>query len=109
MLKSLKDKKGQLGFELPYRRRGGFRRGAGRPKKVGAGVPHLRRRSWPRDGRCECDRLCAGKLAVHAARKDRAVHPEAVDALSSAANRNYVASPQTWLLRIGWMGGLPSG
>ena len=50
-----------------------------------------------------------GNSQVHAARKGRAVHPDAVDPLSSAANRNYVAVPQTWLLRIGWMSALPSG
>ena len=33
----------QLGFELKYRGRGGYRPGAGRPKKPGAGVPHVRR------------------------------------------------------------------
>ncbi len=35
--------KKQLAFELKYRGRGGYRPGAGRPKKPGAGVPHLRR------------------------------------------------------------------
>ena len=34
-----------------------------------------------------------GNSQVHAARKGRAIHPESVDALSSAANRNYVAEP----------------
>jgi putative transposase len=33
----------QLGLDLKYRGRGGYRPGAGRPKKPGAGVPHLRR------------------------------------------------------------------
>ena len=33
----------QLGFELRYRGRGGYRPGAGRPKKPDAGVPHVRR------------------------------------------------------------------
>jgi len=33
----------QLGFDLRYRGRGGYRPGAGRPKKPGAGVPHVRR------------------------------------------------------------------
>src|SRR5437763_8760250 len=50
-----------------------------------------------------------GNSQVHAARKGRAVCRDAVDALSSAANRNYVAEPQTWLLRIGWMWGGPAG
>ena len=50
-----------------------------------------------------------GNSHVHAARKGRTIHPEAVDPLSSAANRNFVAQPTTWLLRIGWMCGLPSG
>ena len=33
----------QLGLGLKYRGRGGYRPGAGRPKKPGAGVPHVRR------------------------------------------------------------------
>ena len=32
-----------------------------------------------------------------------------LDRLSSAADRSLVALPQTWLLRIGWMSGRPSG
>ncbi|MFL5310026.1 MAG: transposase [Myxococcales bacterium] len=36
-------RKKQLAFELRYRGRGGYRPGAGRPKKPGAGVPHVRR------------------------------------------------------------------
>ena len=210
MLKSMTRKKGQLGFELRYRGRGGYRPGAGRPKKPGAGVPHgprpklaarnpvhvtarvrdeaarLRTRQCfrvvlsaigavrerdgfrvvhftvqrnhlhliveardavalaraiqalsiraarainrvlGRSGKVFADRYHAhalktptevanaiayvlGNSQVHAARKGRAIQPESVDALSSAANRNYVAEPQTWLLRIGWMWGLPSG
>jgi len=201
--------KKQLGFELHYRGRGGYRSGAGRPKKPNAGVPHARRpklaarnpvhitarvrdeaarlrtrqcfrvvlgaigavrdrdgfrvvhftiqrnhlhliveardaetlargiqalsiriarainRVLGRSGKVFADRYHAhalktptevanaiayvlGNSQVHAARKGRAVCPDAVDALSSAANRNYVAEPQTWLLRIGWMWGLPS-
>src|SRR5918911_875176 len=49
-----------------------------------------------------------GNTHIHAARKGRTIHPDAVDPLSSAANRNFVAEPRTWLLRIGWMWGLPS-
>ena|SRR5438309_4656929 len=210
MLKSMGRKQGQLGFELRYRGRGGYRPGAGRPKKLGAGVPHgprpklaarnpvhvtarvrdeaarLRTRQCfrvvlgaigavrerdgfrivhftvqrnhlhliveardavalargiqalsiriarainrvlGRGGKVFADRYHAhalktptevvnaiayvlGNSQVHAARKGRAVHPDAVDPLSSAANRNYVAAPQTWLLRIGWMSALPSG
>ena len=202
--------KKQLGFELHYRGRGGYRSGAGRPKKPNAGVPHARRpklaarnpvhitarvrdeaarlrtrqcfrvvlgaigavrerdgfrvvhftiqrnhlhliveardaetlargiqalsiriarainRVLGRSGKVFADRYHAhalktptevanaiayvlGNSQVHAARKGRAVCPDAVDALSSAANRNYVAEPQTWLLRIGWMWGRPAG
>jgi putative transposase len=43
MLKSMARRKGQLAFDLRYRGRGGYRPGAGRPKKPGAGVPHVRR------------------------------------------------------------------
>ena len=50
-----------------------------------------------------------GNSHVHAARRGRPLHPDGVDPLSSAANRNFVAEPQTWLLRIGWMSGRPSG
>jgi REP element-mobilizing transposase RayT len=50
-----------------------------------------------------------GNSQVHAARRGAAVRIDAVDQLSSAANRSYVAQPQTWLLRIGWMSGLPAG
>jgi len=35
--------KKQLAFDLKYRGRGGYRPGAGRPKKPGAGVPHTPR------------------------------------------------------------------
>jgi len=210
MLKSMGGKKGQLGFELRYRGRGGFRPGAGKPKKPGAGVPHVRRpklkarnpvhvtarvrdeaarlrsrecfrvvlhaigaarerngfrivhftvqrnhlhaiveardevalargvqavsiriaramnRVLGRTGRVFADRYHAhalktptevanaiayvlGNSHVHAARRGRPLHPDGVDPLSSAANRNFVAEPQTWLLRIGWMSGRPSG
>jgi putative transposase len=209
MLKSMGRKKGQLEFELRYRGRGGFRPGAGRPKKSGAGVPHARRpklkarhpvhvtarvrdeaarlrsrecfrvvlhaigavrerdgfrivhftvqrnhvhaiveahdevalargvqalsiriaramnRVLVRNGKVFADRYHAhalktprevanaiayvlGNTHIHAARKGRTIHPDAVDPLSSAANRNFVAEPQTWLLRIGWMWGRPS-
>jgi putative transposase len=43
MLKSMARRKGQLAFDLRYRGRGGYRLGAGRPKKPDAGVPHVRR------------------------------------------------------------------
>ncbi len=44
MLFSMAQRKAkQLGFDLRYRGRGGYRPGAGRPKKPGAGVPHVRR------------------------------------------------------------------
>lgn len=210
MLKSMGRKKEQLGFELRYRGRGGYRPGAGRPKKPGAGVPHVRRpklaaknpvhvtarardeaarlrtrqcfrvvlnaigavrerdgfrvvhftvqrnhlhliveardatalargiqslsiraarainRVLGRGGKVFADRYHAhalktptevanaiayvlGNSQVHAARRGAVVRLDAVDPLSSAANRNYVAEPQTWLLRIGWMWGLPSG
>ncbi len=42
LLKSM-GRKRQLAFDLRYRGRGGYRPGAGRPKKLGAGVPHVRR------------------------------------------------------------------
>src|SRR6266481_5774191 len=43
VLNSMGRRKKQLAFELKYRGRGGYREGAGRPKKPGAGVPHTRR------------------------------------------------------------------
>jgi putative transposase len=44
MLKSMARRNSkQIAFELCYRGRGGYRLGAGRPKKPGAGVPHVRR------------------------------------------------------------------
>ena len=44
MLKSMARRKSrQLGFDLRYRGRGGYRPGSGRPKKPGAGVAHVRR------------------------------------------------------------------
>ena len=209
MLKSMRRKKGQLGFDLRYRGRGGYRPGAGRPKKPGAGVPHTQRpklaarnpvhvtarvrdeaarlrsrecfrvvlhaigavrerdgfrivhftvqrnhfhaiveardevalargvqalsiriaramnRVLRRGGKVFADRYHAhalknptevanaiayvlGNSHVHATRRGAAVCLEAADPLSSAANRNFVAEPQTWLLRIGWMWGRPA-
>ena len=44
MLKSMARRKSrQLGFDLRYGGRGGYRPGSGRPKKPGAGVAHVRR------------------------------------------------------------------
>jgi len=40
MLKSMKRARGQTAMKFRYRGRGGYREGAGRPKKPGAGVPH---------------------------------------------------------------------
>ena len=45
-----------------------------------------------------------GNSQVHAARKGRAIHPESVDALSSAANRNYVAEPRRGCCALGGCG-----
>jgi len=73
----------QLGFELKYRGRGGYRPGAGRPKKPGAGVPHVRRSAL------------------------KARHPVHVTARVRDGHRQLVAQPRTWLLRIGWTLGLP--
>jgi len=50
-----------------------------------------------------------GNAHIHAARRGRPIRPDAIDPLSSAANRQLVAQPHTWLLRIGWTLGLPSG
>ncbi len=43
-----------------------------------------------------------GNAHIHAARRGRPIRPDAIDPLSSAANRQLVAQPHTWLLRIGW-------
>ena len=50
-----------------------------------------------------------GNAQVHAARRGRPIRPDAIDPLGSAANRQFVAEPHTWLLRIGWIRGIPSG
>jgi putative transposase len=50
-----------------------------------------------------------GNSHVHAARRGRPIRPDAIDPLTSVANRNLVAQPHTWLLRIGWTLGLPGG
>ena|SRR5437870_9143243 len=50
-----------------------------------------------------------GNSHVHAARRGHRIRPDAIDPLTSAANRQLVARPHTWLLRIGWTLGLPSG
>ena len=50
-----------------------------------------------------------GNAHVHAARMGQPIRPDAIDPLSSAANRQLVARPHTWLLRIGWTLGLPAG
>ncbi len=50
-----------------------------------------------------------GNGRIQAERRGRAVHPEAVDQLTSYTHRQLVAQAQTWLLRIGWMRGLPAG
>jgi putative transposase len=50
-----------------------------------------------------------GNATTHAARRGRPVHPEAVDQLTSYANRQLVAQPHSWLLRIGWLLGVPAG
>ena len=200
----------QLGFDLRYRGRGGYRPGAGRPKKPGAGLSHTRRpelasrhpvhvtarvrdeaarlrsralcrvillalgagrerdgfrlvhftvqsnhvhliveardamvlargiqgitiriaravnRALERHGKVFADRYHAhalrsptetanaiayvlGNAHIHAARRGRPIRPDAIDPLSSVANRRLVAEPHTWLLRIGWTLGLPSG
>ncbi len=205
-----KRKAKQLGFDLKYRGRGGYRPGAGRPKKPGAGVPHVRRptlaarhpvhvtarvrdeaarlrsracfrvvascigngceregfrlvhfsvqsnhlhliveardavalargiqglsirvaravnRVLGRRGKVFADRYHAhqlrsptevanavayvlGNAMIHAARRGRAVDPDAVDFLTSYGHRQLVAQPHTWLLRIGWTLGLPAG
>jgi putative transposase len=49
-----------------------------------------------------------GNSHIHASRRGEAIREEAIDPLSSAANRQLVAQPHTWLLRIGWTLGLPS-
>ncbi len=200
----------QLALELRYRGRGGYRPGAGRPKKPGAGVPHVRRpalaarhpvhvttrvcseaarlrsvscfraiascvararervgfrlvhfsvqsnhlhliveardavalsrgiqslsiriakainRVLQRRGRMFADGYHAhtlrsptevanaiayvlGNAMIHAARRGLRVDPDAVDQLTSYANRQLVAQPHTWLLRVGWVLGVPAG
>jgi hypothetical protein len=69
------------------------RPGAGRPKKPAR----------------ECRTFVLGNAHVHAARRGHFIRPDAIDPLSSAANRHIVAEPHTWLLRFGWVLGLPSG
>lgn len=49
-----------------------------------------------------------GNSHIHAARRGEPIREDAIDPLSSAANRQLVAQPHTWLLRIGWTLGLPS-
>jgi putative transposase len=49
-----------------------------------------------------------GNSQIHAARRGWAIRKDAIDPLSSSANRHLVAQPHTWLLRIGWTVGLPS-
>ncbi len=203
-------RKGQLAFVLKYLGRGGYRPGAGRPKKPGAGVPHVRRpalaarhpvhvtarvrdeaarlrsracfrvvascigegceregfrlvhfsvqsnhlhliveaqdaialargiqglsirvaravnRVLQRSGKVFADRYHAhqlrsptetanaiayvlGNAMIHAARRGRRLDADAVDLLTSYGHRQLVAQPRTWLLRIGWTQGLPSG
>lgn len=50
-----------------------------------------------------------GNSHVHAARRGRPIRLDAIDPLTSTANRQLVAQPHTWLLRIGWTLGLPAG
>jgi len=50
-----------------------------------------------------------GNSHVHAARRGRPIRPDAIDPLTSTANRHLVAQPHTWLLRVGWTLGLPGG
>jgi hypothetical protein len=50
-----------------------------------------------------------GNAHIHAARRGHSIRADAIDPLSSAANRQLVAEPHTWLLRFGWTLGLPSG
>src|SRR5258706_15801448 len=49
-----------------------------------------------------------GNTMIHAARRGRPVDPDAVDFLTSYGHRQLVATPRTWLLRIGWTLGLPA-
>lgn len=48
-----------------------------------------------------------GNSHVHAARRGRPIRADAIDPLTSVANRHLVGQPRTWLLRIGWTLGLP--
>ena len=50
-----------------------------------------------------------GNSHIHAARRGHTIRPDAIDPLTSAANRHLVAQPHTWLLRIGWTLGLQDG
>jgi hypothetical protein len=50
-----------------------------------------------------------GNTHVHAARRGRPIRPDAIDPLTSTANRRLVAQPHTWLLRFRWTLGLPGG
>jgi len=49
-----------------------------------------------------------GNTMIHAARRGRPADPDAVDLLTSYGHRQLVATPRTWLLRIGWTLGLPA-
>ena len=208
MLKSMKRARGQTAMKFKYPGRGGYREGAGRPKKPGAGVPHRPRaplearhpvhvtlrvrdevaklrskacfraiapalaaarerfgfrlahfsvqanhlhliaeaedgralargmqglgvrvakalnRVLARRGKVFADRYHAhalksprevanavayvqGNALIHAARGGEAVHPDAIDPMSSGWERQIVVQPRTWLLRCGWLRAMP--
>ena len=44
-----------------------------------------------------------GNAIVHASRRGERVHPDAIDPMSSAWERDIVVQPRTWLLRWGWL------
>ncbi len=208
MLKSMKRARGQTEMKFKYPGRGGYREGAGRPKKPGAGVPHRPRallkarhpvhvtvrvlddvaklrskacfravaralataqerfgfrvvhfsvqanhlhviaeiedgrslargmqglgvrvaralnRELGRRGKVFADRYHAhalrsprevanavayvqGNAVIHAVRRGEAVHPDAIDPMSSGWERHIVVEPRTWLLRCGWLRAMP--
>jgi len=48
-----------------------------------------------------------GNALVHAVRRGEAVHPDAIDPMSSGWERQVVVEPRTWLLRWGWLRAMP--
>src|SRR5438270_662575 len=105
MLKSMKRARRQTAMKFKYRGRGGYREGAGRPKKPGAGVSHRTRQELLARHPVHV----TVRVRVDAARRGVRLHPEAVDPMSSEWERGVVVEPRTWLLRWGWLRVRPAG